>query len=128
MAFISDYLENKLVDHVFRGNTYVAPSTIYVALFSGDPGEDGSGPELLGGGYARKSATFGAPSNGVSHNDADVTFDPATSDWPAITHIGLYDDVSTGNLLFYGPLSSSVSIDSGNNFRLPAGNLAIGFD
>ena len=59
MSFISNYLENKLVEHVFRGNTFVAPGGAYVGLFSGNPGENGSGPEIIGNGYSRKQASFG---------------------------------------------------------------------
>ena len=128
MSFISDFLENKLVEHVFRANTFVSPAGVYVGLFTGNPGEDGNGPELIGNGYARKQASFAIPVDGVALNDADVIFDPATSNWATVTHLAIYDAPTGGHVLFYGALSAPITISSGNNFRLPTGNLAVGFD
>jgi len=128
MSFISDFLEDKLIDHVFRNTPYNAPGTIYLALYSTDPGEDNSGTELSGSGYTRKAFTIDAPTNGISYNGSDITYDTATADWTTITHVGVFDASLGGNLLFYGPLSSPVTVTVGNNFRIPAGNLGIGFD
>lgn len=128
MSFISDYLEEKLVDHVFRASTLVSPAAVYVGLFSANPQEDGSGPELIGNGYGRVIASFAAPTDGVAANDADVIFDPATSNWATITHLAVFDAQNAGNMLFYGSLSAPITISTGNNFRLPVGNLAVGFD
>jgi len=128
MSFISDYLEEKLVNHVLRNIPYSAPGTVYLALYSSDPGEDNSGTELYGDGYSRKDFSLSAPSNGVSTNDSDIIFDTATADWDTVTHIGIMDSSTGGHLLFYAPLSASVTVSNGNNFRVPAGNLTIGFD
>lgn len=128
MSFISDFLENKLIDHVFRNTPYSAPGTIYLALYSSDPGEDNSGTELSGSGYDRQPFTVDAPANGISYNGSDIIYPTATADWATATHVGIFDTALGGNLLFYGPLSSSVAITNGNNFRIPAGNLGIGFD
>lgn len=128
MSFISDYLENKLVDHVFRNTPYSAPGTVYLALYSSEPGDDNSGSELSGSGYSRQPFTLDEPTNGLSYSSADIVYDTATADWVTATHVGVMDASTGGNLLFYGPLSSAVTVLSGNNFRIPSGNLAIGFD
>ena len=55
MAGFSDYLEDKVLDHVFGGTSYTAPGTLYVALFTAAPSDSGGGTECSGGSYARKS-------------------------------------------------------------------------
>jgi hypothetical protein len=74
MAEFSNYLENALINAVLRNTTYTSPATVYVSLYTSDPTDADSGTEVSGGSYARTAVTFGAPSNGVSTNSADVTF------------------------------------------------------
>lgn len=124
MAEMSNYLENALINGTLRATTYTAPTTVYVSLHSADPG-DGGGNEISGGSYARKAVTFGAPSNGVTTNSADVTFDQATASWGTITHIGIQDALTTGNLLYHTPLTTSKTIDTDDVFRIVAGQLSV---
>ncbi len=124
MAEMSNYLENALINGTLRATTYTAPATVYVSLHSADPG-DGGGNEISGGSYARKAVTFGAPSNGVSTNSADVTFDQATGSWGTITHIGIQDALTSGNLLYHTPLTTSKTIDTDDVFRIVAGQLSV---
>ena len=79
MSEFSDYLENALINAVLRNTSYTSPATVYVALFTSDPTDAGTGTELSGNGYARTAVTFGSPSNGVTTNSADVTFPTATA-------------------------------------------------
>lgn len=125
MSEFSNYLENALVNAVLRNTTYTSPATVYVALFTTDPTDAGSGTELSGSAYARTAVTFGAPSNGVTTNSADVTFPTATASWGVVTHIGLYDASTSGNLLFHTPLDSSKTIDSGDIFKIASGSLSV---
>lgn len=125
MSEFSNYLENALVNAVLRNTTYTSPATVYVALFTTDPTDAGSGTELSGNAYARTAVTFGAPSNGVTTNSADVTFPTATASWGVVTHIGLYDALTSGNLLFHTPLDSSKTIDSGDIFKIASGSLSV---
>lgn len=125
MSEFSNYLENALVNAVLRNTTYTSPATVYVALFTTDPTDAGSGTELSGSAYARTAVTFGAPSNGVTTNSADVTFPTATASWGVVTHIGLYDALTSGNLLFHTPLDSSKTIDSGDIFKIASGSLSV---
>ena len=81
MAEFSNYLENALINAVLRNTSYTSPTTVYVSLYTTDPTDAGSGTEVSGGSYARIAVTFGAPSNGVSTNSADVTFPTCTSSW-----------------------------------------------
>jgi hypothetical protein len=124
MAEMSNYLENALINGTLRATTYTAPTTVYVSLHSADPG-DGGGNEISGGSYARKAVTFGAPSDGVSTNSADVTFDQATGSWGTITHIGIQDALTSGNLLYHTPLTTSKTIDTDDVFRIVSGQLSV---
>jgi hypothetical protein len=125
MAEMSNYLENALINATLRNTTYTSPATVYVSLHTADPTDAGTGTEVSGGSYARKSATFAAPSNGVSASSADVTFDQATGSWGTITHIGIWDALTTGNLLYHTPLATSKTIDSGDIFKIASGSLTV---
>lgn len=125
MAEFSNYLENALINAVLRNTTYTSPATVYVSLYTTDPTDADSGTEVSGGSYARTAVTFGAPSNGVTTNSADVTFPTSTSSWGSVTHIGIHDASTSGNLLFHTPLDTAKTIDSGDIFKIETGNLSV---
>ena len=122
---MSNYLENALINVTLRNTSYTSPTTVYVSLHTADPTDAGTGTEVSGGSYVRKSATFAAPSNGVSATSADVTFDQATASWGTITHIGIWDALTTGNMLYHTPLTTSKTIDSGDIFKIASGSLTV---
>jgi hypothetical protein len=123
----SNYLENKVLGHVFGGAAYTAPATLYVGLFTSDPGETGSGTEVSGGSYARQTIAFTVTGSQAS-NTAAVEFPTATASWGTITYAAIYDAVSGGNLLASGALTTSKTIDNGDVFRIPAGDFDINLD
>lgn len=122
---MSNYLENAMINAVLRNTTYTSPSTVYVGLHTADPTDAGTGTEVSGGSYARTSVTFGSPSNGVSTNSAAVEFPQATADWGTVSHIGIWDASSTGNLLFHTALDTSKAIATGDIFKIASGNLSV---
>lgn len=128
MAQMSDFLENKLIDHVFRNTTYAQAGTLYVALYSTDPTDADTGTELSGSGYARQTVSFVAPSGGTTSNDADIVFPAATADWVTVTHVGIRDASTGGNLIMHKALDSAVDVLNTNNFRIPAGQFILTFD
>jgi hypothetical protein len=125
MAEMSNYLENALINATLRATTFTSPSVVYVGLYTADPTDAGSGTEVSGGSYARQSATFGAPSNGVSTTTADITFPQCTSSWGTVSHIGILDALTTGNLLYHTPLTTSKAIDTGDLFKIASGSLTV---
>lgn len=125
MAEFSNYLENALINAVLRNTSYTSPTTVYVGLFTNDPTDADVGTEVTGGSYARTAVTFGAPTNGVSTNSADVTFPTATASWGEVTHVGIYDASTAGNLLFHTGLDTAKTIDSGDIFKITSGNLSV---
>jgi hypothetical protein len=127
MAEFSNYLEDALINAVLRNTSYTSPATVYVSLYTTDPTDADSGTEVStsGTGYARQAVTFGAPSNGVTTNSADVTFPTATASWGTVTHIGINDASTSGNLLFHTILDTAKTIDSGDIFKITTGNLSV---
>ena len=129
MSF-TDYLEDKILDHVFGGNDYTAPSTLYVGLHTSTSTDSAAGTEVSGGSYARQTAAFTV--SGTSPTEATtgsaIEFPAATASWGTVTYAGIYDAASGGNLLAYAALTSSKTIEPGDVFRVPAGDLDITLD
>lgn len=139
MAAMSDYLENALLDHVFRGLSYTAPTTLYVALFTAAPSDAGGGTEVSGGAYARASIAANTTSwnntqgtasgastgtDGTIENAVDITFPAPTANWGTVTHWGVFDAASGGNLLLHAALTQSKTINNGDAApSFPAGAL-----
>lgn len=128
MAKFSDYLENKLLDHVLKNTTYNSPTTTFVGLFLSDPGDDNSGAEVTGTGYARQVLTVNAASGGSTTNDADINFPQAGSNWGTITHIGIFDALTSGNLLMHTNLTTSKVIEEDDILRISTNNLTVTLD
>jgi hypothetical protein len=127
MAAMSNYLETALVNAVLRNTSYTSPTTVYVGLFTSDPTDAGSGTEVSGGSYVRKAMAFSSPSNGATSNSSAVEFDQATASWGTVTHFGLFDASSSGNLLLHGALTASKTIDSGDVFKFATSALTATF-
>lgn len=125
MAEMSNYLEQALINGTIRGTSYTAPTTVYVGLYTSDPTDANTGTEVSGGSYARTAVTFAAPSNGVTTNNADVTFTQATGSWGTVGWIGILDSLSGGNLLYHTPLDVAKTIDSGDIFKIATGSLSV---
>ena len=135
-AQASDYLENKLIDHLFRTGTFTKPAALYIALFTAAPSDGGGGTEVTGGAYARVNlapldtnwkATQGGttgPSSGaggLTANAVAITFPAPTANWGTATHFGIFDAASAGNLLIWDALTAARTILNGD----PAPSFAI---
>lgn len=113
---ISTYLAHKLLDHVFGKTTYTAPNTLYIALFTTMPDADGvGGVEVSGGSYARAASTndvanWPNASLRQKKNDNDLTFAQASADWGVIVGAGVYDALSSGNLMVFGEFPASINV------------------
>lgn len=131
MAAISDYLENKIIDWLFRGQAFTPPAGLHVGLFTTSPSDTGGGVEVSGGAYARinlapsmanwagtQSAGSTVASSGVggtTSNNAAVTFTPGPSaPWGSIVAFGIFDAATGGNLLVWGALSTAKTVNSGD--------------
>ena len=132
MSSASNYLEGKVLDHVLTATSYTAPTTRYLALFKNTSGSAATNleagtltDEISGGSYARKAVTFAAASGGTSATNATVTFDTASANWGTITHVAVMDALTSGNVLFWGAVTTPKNIESGDTFQVSSGNLTI---
>ena len=127
MSAASDYLENELLDHALATGAYTPPTNVYVSLHTGSPGDANDGAnEVSGFDYARQQATFAAASGGSASTSATITFPAANGgSFGTISHIGIYDASTSGNLLFHGAVTTSKTIDDGDTFQISSGNLTI---
>ncbi|MFN6304871.1 MAG: hypothetical protein ACK42H_21985 [Planctomycetota bacterium] len=125
MAEMSNYLENALINATLRNTSYTSPTTVYLALYTDDPTDADTGTEISGGSYARQSITFGAPSNGTSTNSAAIEFPAATANWGVVTHVGIRDALTSGNLLYHTALDASKTINNGDIFKILTSNLSV---
>lgn len=135
MSAASNYLENKLLDHVLTATAFTQPSR-YLALFTNTSGSAAANLEAgtltdevstSGTAYARQAITFNAASSGSSSSSATVTFPTATANFGTITHVAIMDsDVEgSGNVLFYGAVTTAKTIETGDTFQVSSGNLTI---
>jgi len=127
MAGFSDYLEDKVLDHVFGGNAYTAPATLYVALYTVAPTDTGGGTEVTGGSYARQTGTFTVSGTNptTASNSAAIEYPTATANYGTVVAVGILDASSGGNLLAYADLDTSKSVTTGDVFRFDTGDLDI---
>ena len=123
---LTNYLENKLLDHFLGTTAYTMPSPVYVALFTVAPGDAGGGTEVTGGSYARQTAAFTAASSGATSNSANIDF----TGMPAATTvaIALFDASTSGNMLVHGTLTTNKQTDAGDTLRIATGDLDISID
>jgi hypothetical protein len=134
MSALSNYLESDLLDLIFNKDAYTGPTT-YVSLYTTDPTDADTGTEVTGGSYARVLVydnLSGTPDwdlaavDGIGYlvdNSDDITFPTATVAWGTVTHFGIHDAVTAGNLLFHGALDSSQVVGIGGIFKFLAGDL-----
>lgn len=143
MSAASNYLENKILDHVLKNTSFSQPSGLYLALFTNTSGNAAANLEAgtltdevttSSSAYSRKninvngsSGAFNAASSGSTANTQTVTFDTATANWGTITHVAIMDGgtAGAGNVLFYGAVTTSKVIETGDTFQVSSGNLTV---
>jgi hypothetical protein len=124
---LSNYAENKMLDHVVGTTSYTKPTT-HLALFTVAPTDSAAGTEATGGSYARQALAglFTAAASGATSNNANIDF----PNMPACTivAIGIMDNSTGGNLLIHGTLTANKILDAGDTLRVATGDLDITID
>jgi hypothetical protein len=125
MAALSDYAEKLVLDYLMTTGSATRPTEWYVALYTAAPSDSGGGTEVSGSGYAREAATFAAASSpaGTTSNTNTIAFTAAGGSWGTITHIGIFDAATSGNLLWHGGLAASKTVGDGDTIEFAIGNL-----
>lgn len=121
MAGKSNYLERQILNLILRTQVAWKPPAIWIGLLTAAPSDAGGGTEVTGGGYQRVqvtqldanwTATGSSPS--VSANVNAITFPSPSANWGVVTHYGIYDASSAGNLLYWNTLTQSKTINNGD--------------
>jgi hypothetical protein len=140
MSALSDFVENKLIDFLFRAQALgitgasaaagTGPTTLYVALLTAAPSDTGGGTEVSGGSYGRVavtsslanwagtqsagSTTASSGTGGTTSNNNAITFPAPTANWGVVTHVAIYDASTTGNLIAWAALTASKTVNNGD--------------
>ena len=144
MANMSDYLENSIIDWLLRGQTYSVPGSTYVALYTVSPSDSGGGTEISGNNYSRVaissslanwagtqssgSTTASSGTGGTTSNNNAINFPTPSANWGTCVAIGIFDASTSGNLMFWGPLTINKTINNGDIVSFPAAALTIQID
>lgn len=127
MSFTNTF-ETTTLKWVFTTDSVTRPTNWYIGLFTDNPGETGAGTEVSGFDYVRVAVDFTVTGDTASNNVA-VEFPAANGgDWGTITHIGVHDAASSGNMIAYAALDQIKVIGDGDAFRIPIGDLDITLD
>ncbi len=125
---LSDWSENALLDWLMGGSAPTRPTNRYVGLFTAAPTDAGGGTEVSGGGYARQAITCGAAASGATSNNAAITFTASGAAFGTVSHIGIFDASTAGNLLWWGPLTVSKAVGDGDSLVFAASDIDLALD
>jgi len=125
MAALSDHAEALLLDWLMTTDVVTRPTALYVALYTAAPSDSGGGTEVSGSGYSRQAITVASATSpgGTTSNTGDITFTASGGDWGTITHIGIHDASSGGNLLWHGAMTASKTVADGDTLQFSTGNI-----
>lgn len=129
MTAKTDFLEDRVLDRILKNNaqiSYTFPATVYAALFTADPTDTGTQTsEVSGGSYARVSISWGTIASGSVSNSGAVTFPTASGSWGTVTHVGIMDASTSGNMLYKGALGVSKTVGTGDQVSFAIGSLTV---
>lgn len=125
MSALSNYAEKLLLDWMMTTGSATRPTAWYVALYTAAPSDSGGGTEVSGAGYARQSVTFDAAATpgGTTSNNNTVSFTASGGDYGTVTHIGIFDAATAGNLLWHGAMTASKTVNDGETLEFSVGNI-----
>lgn len=144
MSEMSDYLEDQLIAHIFRTDSFTKPTVLAIALLTtaADDNDTGvftasTGVEVTNANaYARQSrnpldANWSASSGGDGQTDnvAAITFPQATGSWGTVVAMAIVDNAThnAGNMLFHSTVTTSRTIDNGDTAEFAAGAITVTF-
>lgn len=125
MSALSNYSEKLLLDWLLTGEAVSRPTSWFVGLFTSTPSDSGGGTEVSTGAYVRQALTVGPATSGVgtSSNTNTVSFTASGASYGVVTHVGIFDSVSGGNLLWHGPILVSKEVLDGDGLKFDPGTL-----
>ena len=113
MAGLTHSGENLVINEFFRKKNF------YLGLLKADPTDNADVQEIQGTSYKRQQITFETPQNGETYNSNDINFPVATENWGWITHVGLFDSATDGQLVAYSALDYKKEIRAADIYKIP---------
>jgi len=130
LVHATDYLEDIILGMVLKNVAAVTIAAPYLGLFTSftdvDDGDTFVEVTTVSTGYARQALTFDAPdADGVCITNAAATFAAALVAYGTVTHFGLFDAATTGNLLYWAALPVAQAVDVDAIFEMAAGLISV---
>jgi hypothetical protein len=125
MAEFSDFLENKILDHVFRNTAYTPPTTVHLALFTSACSDVARGTEVSTGGYARQPTAFGPAAAGQISNSAVEAFTASGANFGTVVCTGLEDALTAGNQLCFDNDFIDTPVNDGDTLQFAIGDIDV---
>lgn len=127
MAALSNYAEKLLLDWLVTTGSATRPTVWYVALYTAAPSDAGGGTEVSGFNYSRKAITFAAATSpdGTTSNTNTLLFTATGGAWGTVTHLGILDALTSGNLLWHGALTTSKTIADGDSIEFLSADIVL---
>ncbi|OMF39756.1 phage tail fiber protein [Paenibacillus peoriae] len=125
----SNWWKTACINAALRGINFASPQALYIALYTSSPTDADTGQEVSGGGYTRRAVTFSEPVIAdrwaVVASISDVVFPIASAKWGLITHVGIRDAATGGNLIYYGAITTPRTAETNDTLRFLAGQLKV---
>jgi hypothetical protein len=131
MGAIGTYLQNALLSGTLKNSNYSSVTTVYIGLHTANPTSSTAtalSNEVSGNAYVREAAAWGSVSGGSVSTNATITWPQASpSGWGTVSYISIWDGstLGAGNLLYYGALGSSVTVNATDQVSILSGNLTV---
>jgi len=134
---MSNYLEDEINDHILSNATFAAGVDTFIGLWTDaltDASTGSTGTEVSGNGYARVDFTndatnWPASASGSKSNGVAITFATASGgNWGTVTHAGILDALTVGNMWFWFDLTTSKTINDGDTAEFAIGAVTVAFD
>jgi len=126
--YFSTHFYSTQILNTFRGISATGHTQLWVGLFISDPTATGTaGVEVAYPGYQRQELAFTPPAthNGhlTIHNTQDITWPVSDQTLPPITHIGIFNSSTAGNMLLRGALTVPLAINPNQQPSILAGDI-----
>lgn len=130
MGSKANFLENAILDHILGGPDYTRPATVHIALYTVTPSDAGGGTEVSGGSYARAAVTNNATNwpaavSGTKSNGTEIAFATASAGWGTIVAWAAMDAGTGGNFLYWGDVTPSKLVGTGDTPKFAPGTITI---
>lgn len=137
----TDYAENKIVDALIRNQTFGNPATWYIGLMTTACSDSAPGTEVSGNNYSRASlaaslanwagtqsagsTTASSGTGGQTSNNTVITFPTPSGTWGTVTHWGLFDAATSGNMWICAALTTSKTINADDTVSFATAALTV---